>query len=246
VTEDPFGDSRLVGLYDQDNPGGADHDFYRRLADENGAETIVDLGCGTGLLTVTLAGQGRAVIGVDPSRTMLDFARQRDRAGSVTWADGDSSALPTALAGRPADLVVMTGNTAQHILGAAWPRTLHDIHDALRPGGLVAFESRNPDNRAWESWSAGDRSTRDTPHGRLTEWLEVTSVAPDEVTFAAHNLFEDTGEDAVYPTTLAFRTAAELTAQLSEAGLTVRSIHGGWSDEPVTPASRVLVVTAER
>jgi SAM-dependent methyltransferase len=246
VSNDPFGDPRLVGLYDQDNPAGADHDFYRNLADEIGARTIVDLGCGTGLLTVTLADQGRSVIGVDPSRTMLDFARGRDGAEAVTWVDGDSSAIAPALAGRPADLVLMTGNTAQHILGPDWPRTLRHIHDALRPGGLVAFESRNPDDRAWEAWSSAGRSSRDTPDGRLTEWLEVTSVTPGEVTFAAHNLFEATGEEAVHLSTLAFRSADELTGQLSDAGLTVRSIRGGWSGEPVTTSSRVLVMIAQR
>jgi len=197
-------------------------------------------------LTVTLAGADRSVIGVDPSRTMLDFARSREGAEAVTWVDGDSSVIAPTLAGRTADLVLMTGNTAQHILGADWPRTLRDIHDALRPGGLLVFESRNPDDRAWESWADSGRSSRDTSAGRLTEWLEVTSVTAGEVTFAAHNLFDDTGEDAVYPTTLAFRSAEELTRQLSEAGLTVRRIDGGWSGEPVSTASRVLVVFAER
>lgn len=44
-------DQRLVDLYDQDNPDGADHDFYRAVADEVSAESILDLGCGTGILT---------------------------------------------------------------------------------------------------------------------------------------------------------------------------------------------------
>jgi SAM-dependent methyltransferase len=244
---DPFGDPRLVGLYDQDNPGGVDHDFFRRLADDIGARSIVDLGCGTGLLTVTLARPGRTVIGIDPSQTMLDHARGRPGAETVTWVDGDAAALLPALDGRPCDLVVMSGNVAQQILGEAWPETLKQIGNALRPGGLVAFESRNPDDRAWETWTEqATLGSRDTPDGRLTEWLEVTSVRDGEVTFAAHNLFEDSGEDAVYESTLTFRTATELTSQLAAAGLTVRSIDGGWAGEPVTSASRIYVVVAER
>ncbi|GAB3920872.1 methyltransferase [Microlunatus endophyticus] len=247
MADDPFSDPRLVGLYDRDNPGGADHDFYRALADEIAAGTIVDLGCGTGMLTVTLADHDRTVIGVDPSPTMLDFARRRSGAAAVTWVDGDASVIDSALGEQRADLIIMSGNTAQHILGADWSATLEQVRDGLRPGGLLAFESRNPDNRAWEDWTE-ERTigSRDTPVGRMTEWLELISVTTEEVTFDAHNLFEVTGEDAVYRSTLAFRTAQELTADLAVAGLTVRSITGGWSQEPVTPASRIYVVTAVR
>jgi 2-polyprenyl-3-methyl-5-hydroxy-6-metoxy-1,4-benzoquinol methylase len=60
--EDPYRDRDLVALYDLDNPAGADHDFYRALAGEVNARTIIDLGCGTGLLTRTLATTGRTVL----------------------------------------------------------------------------------------------------------------------------------------------------------------------------------------
>ncbi|RIJ15014.1 class I SAM-dependent methyltransferase, partial [Clavibacter michiganensis subsp. insidiosus] len=70
-------DPRLVALYDGDNPDGPDHDFDRALAEEVGARSVLDLGCGTGMLTVSLATAGRRVVGVDPSAAMLDVARGR-------------------------------------------------------------------------------------------------------------------------------------------------------------------------
>jgi 2-polyprenyl-3-methyl-5-hydroxy-6-metoxy-1,4-benzoquinol methylase len=75
VIDDPYRDMGLVELYDIDNPAVEDHAYYRALADEVDARSIVDLGCGTGLLTRSLATPGRTVIGIDPSRTMLDHAR---------------------------------------------------------------------------------------------------------------------------------------------------------------------------
>lgn len=158
-------DRRLVELYDDDNPDGPDHDFWRALADESGAHSIIDLGCGTGILTVTLAGPGRRVVGVDPSATMLDRARGRPGAETVTWVHGDSRQLPET----SADLAVMTGNVAQHIDDQDWARTLRDLRGALRHGGTLAFESRNPAAEAWRGWTSTERTTRDTAHGPLEE-----------------------------------------------------------------------------
>ena len=39
-------DPRVVRLYDQANPDGPDHDFYRTQADRFAPRTIIDLGCG--------------------------------------------------------------------------------------------------------------------------------------------------------------------------------------------------------
>src|SRR5215471_5521817 len=88
VVDDPYRDVDLVELYDLDNPGGEDHAYYRALADELNARSIVDLGCGTGLLTRSLAWPGRVVTGVDPSRTMLEYARSQPGSGAVTWIHG--------------------------------------------------------------------------------------------------------------------------------------------------------------
>ncbi|MFF2032005.1 class I SAM-dependent methyltransferase [Arthrobacter sp. NPDC058192] len=139
-------DARLVDLYDHDNPDGPDHDFF-------------DVGCGTGILTVTFAGEGRSVVGVDPSEAMLAFARRRQGSDAVDWMLGDSRAIPP----RYFDVAVLTGNVVQHILDPEWQRTLLDLHAHLRTGGVLAFDARNPAARAWESWGSQERSRRDTP-----------------------------------------------------------------------------------
>jgi predicted TPR repeat methyltransferase len=51
VIDDPYRDDELVQLYDLDNPAADDHAYYRNLADQICAVKIIDLGCGTGLLT---------------------------------------------------------------------------------------------------------------------------------------------------------------------------------------------------
>lgn len=242
MTHDPYGDTDLVTLYESDNPGGRDHAYYRYLADDIAATTVVDLGCGTGLLTRSFAAPGRTVIGVDPSETMLNFARRQPGADRVLWIDGDATALPAA---GDADLLVCTGNAIQHISTEELPTVLHHIARVLRPGGILSFESRNPAFREWQQWTPQvTMSERETPFGHLHEWLEVTSVdAAQRVVFDAHNVVGD-GPDRVFTSELYFRTEQEFTNQLATAGFTKIAIHGGWEPGPVTDASPTLVVHA--
>lgn len=241
VTADPYADPDLVALYDLDNPDGIDHAFYRALADSLDARRIIDLGCGTGLLTRTLVRPGRAVTGIDPSATMLNWAQRQPGAEAVTWVHGDASGM--ALSG-DVDLVICSGNTIMHLDHEELNTALSRIRKALRPGGTLSFESRNPARREWEQWTrAATYDERDTNLGRLTEWVEVTDVEGERVTFDAHNVLP-TGEHRAYTSVLHFRAADAFRAALHGAGFGQVKVAGGWRGEQATPAARVLVYQA--
>jgi SAM-dependent methyltransferase len=243
MTADPYGDERLVGLYDEDNGAGEDHDYFLELAAELGAAKVVDLGCGTGLLTRAFAAPGRLVVGIDPSATMLGFARRQPGAEAVTWVDGDASAIEGT---GDADLAVSTGNTMMHISSDDLPRVLDALAAVLRPGGVLSFESRNPVARAWEQWTPdATYYERGVPGAPVREWMEVTEVDSGRVVFDAHNVFAD-GTDAVSTTTLYFRTAEELTTALSTAGFVDIQLYSGWHQQPVAEDSRLLVFHATK
>lgn len=235
---------RLVDLYDIENTRRADTDFYVRLAADLDARRILDLGCGTGLLTQELATDGRQVVGVDPAQAMLAVARRRPGADRVQWVEGDSGALGTP----EADLVIMTGNVAQVFLDdAEWAATLRDIHAALRPGGHLAFESRNPDDRAWERWNREATYERfDSPHGPVECWLELVSVDNGRVRLEGHNIFTATGEVVVASSELRFRSLAELTASLINSGFIVEDVYSDWARGPLAATSRSMVFIACR
>jgi SAM-dependent methyltransferase len=243
MTTDPYGDRELVALYDVDNPGGVDHDHYHALADALEARRIVDLGCGTGLLTRRLAAAGRSVVGIDPSRTMLDWARRQPGADEVTWIEGDATSIaPTG----DLDLVVCTGNAIMHLDPDDLTTALERSRDGLRPRGIVSFESRNPAAREWEQWTRdATYGARQTRFGPLAEWVEVTDVTDERVTFDAHNVFPE-GEVRVYTSVLFFRAADTLRAALHDAGFDDIEIDGGWAGEAATSSSRLLVVRARK
>ncbi|MCK0111655.1 methyltransferase domain-containing protein [Ornithinimicrobium sp. F0845] len=213
-----FDDPRLAPLYDILDPDRSDLDTYLAVAEEIGARSVLDVGCGTGTFAILLAQRGIEVTGLDPAGASLDVARGKEGAEQVAWVHGDATTLPPL----QVDLATMTANVAQVFLtDEAWARTLSAIHAALRPGGHLAFETRVPADRGWERWTPErTRATTDVPGlGPLTEWMEVTDVREDPllVSFTAHNEFPD-GQDVVSTSTLRFRSAEELETSLAAAG----------------------------
>ena len=72
-------ESLQVAVYDvltTDVPGGDDVGFFRSLALETSGPTL-ELGCGTGRVTVPIAEAGCTITGVDRSRPMLERAKAR-------------------------------------------------------------------------------------------------------------------------------------------------------------------------
>ncbi|RLZ04479.1 class I SAM-dependent methyltransferase [Kocuria tytonicola] len=224
-----YDNPHLVAVYDIDNPDGPDHDFFRELATNSGSTEITDLGCGTGLLTVTLCGPGREVTGIDPSSAMLEQARTRQGGDRVQWIQGTSEQISS----NSADMVVMNGNVAMHILNAQWQTALSDIARGLRPGGLLAFESRNPAARAWEKWQQ-EASWRETPAGILRESLRTDPPGEDGVV-VMHSTYEfDNGSVANDDQRLQFRSRERIVEDLSMAGLNVTAVYRDWNGAPFT------------
>lgn len=237
-----FDDPRLAAIYDALDPDRSDLDAYLAIVDERGARSVLDLGCGTGVFALLLAERGIEVIGVEPGAAMLDVAGAKPGAERVRWIHGDASAIPADVA---VDMVTMTANVAQVFLtDADWLATLAACHRALRPGGWLVFESRDPNRRAWEEWTeARTRSTTEIPGvGLVTDWVQVTSVDGDLVSFESPNIFEADGTTIVSRSTLRFRSRDELTASLVDSAFTVDEVR----DAPDRPGRELVFVARRR
>lgn len=243
-TEDP----RLVAVYDIECAGRHDHDFYLALAHDLRASTVVDLGCGTGTFAVDLARRGHDVIALDPSGPMLDVARERSDRLEIEWIHGRADDVDTDVA----DLIVMMGHVAQYFVDDAdWSNVLDQVHRILRPGGRLAFETRNP-AIAWEEHWNQTRTSATMPHpdgGEFTSWVEVVEKSGHAdsytLTHHGHTILPD-GLHLSAAETLRFRSPAEITESLETAGLFIEQTWGGWDRSPFTPSQTEMIVLAQR
>ncbi|MFC7484287.1 class I SAM-dependent methyltransferase [Luedemannella flava] len=72
-----FAHPLLARVYDAFDGSRDDLAAYLAIARELGANSVLDIGCGTGSLAILLAGHGYAVVGVDPAEESLKVAGAR-------------------------------------------------------------------------------------------------------------------------------------------------------------------------
>src|SRR5215204_5545757 len=165
----------------------ADVAFYLEEARRAGASSrVLELGCGTGRLTLPLAQAGHEVMGIDLSPAMLASARAklaaqpqavRDR---VTLLEGDVRRLELAI--EPSfDLVAAPFRVLQHF--AAIDDQLDVLAGArrcLRPGGRLVLDVFNPSYPSMtrdRSAEVEDTSEQSLSDGRtLRRTVRVTAV----------------------------------------------------------------------
>jgi 2-polyprenyl-6-hydroxyphenyl methylase/3-demethylubiquinone-9 3-methyltransferase len=106
--------------------------------------SIIDVGCGGGFLSNTLAQQGHCVSGIDLSEESLSVAHERDITGTVSYQKADAYALPFP---EKHFEIVCAMDLLEHVEEPA--RVISEASRVLKPGGLFFFHTFN---RNWFSW----------------------------------------------------------------------------------------------
>jgi SAM-dependent methyltransferase len=243
--DEVFEDRFLALLYDHFNAWDACDDFYLGLALEIGG-SVLDLGCGTGLLACRMAQEGLTVAGADPADGMLQVARSRAGAERVSWikAEGQTLRLP-----RRFDLIYMTGHAFQALLTDDDAiAVLRTAHDHLTKDGRFAFESRNPASKAWLSWTPDRRRIVTTAdHGRIEEFFD-TAADPHTgiVDIAHHYRLLDADKAIVGHSRIRFVDLDHLARLLAAANLAPVAWYGDWNRTPLSATSREFIVVTRR
>ncbi|HET6355432.1 class I SAM-dependent methyltransferase [Streptomyces sp.] len=131
--------------------GGRRHRAFSRLVELSGArpgDKVLDVGCGTGYLTRLVAAAvapGGSTVGIDPSPTVIGYARSKAGSSSCSYETGVAEALEVPDASFD---VVVTSLAIHHIPADVRPAALREMFRVLRPGGrLLLADFRPPRSR---------------------------------------------------------------------------------------------------
>jgi SAM-dependent methyltransferase len=227
-------------------------DFYVGLL-ERGTRSLLDLGCGTGTITIALSRRlrhgnrgstARRLVGVDASPEMLRIARARDR--SIEWILGDMGSPPVE---GPFDIVISCFNTLQHLLADEdLAQAFRAVRRVLSPEGTFAFDVYQP-NVDYISVPQVDRLARSVTDedGRRLEIRESTEYDSLSRILTIDWRLCVAGEQDRPPlarTRFALRQyfAADVERLLAAASLSIRERHGDLDRSPFTDQSKKQVV----
>jgi SAM-dependent methyltransferase len=236
-------------VYDALLPVGAHLPLYRDLA-RNQSGAVLELACGTGLLTVPIAQTGLDTVGLDRSRAMLSVARDRARAAgaSVTFVEGDMRHFAFD---RTFELIFVARNSLLHLHSTAdliAVMTAAGRH--LGPRGVFAFDVFNP-NVALLARPGGQRfptmEAKSSRHGLLRVEDTMDYDAATQVNHGTWYISTPERQDAwIVPLALRSIFPQELPLLVSAAGLELISRAGDFSGTPFGTGSRFQVCLCRR
>jgi SAM-dependent methyltransferase len=223
-------------FYDWENArtmGRRDLGFWKQLAAQAGGR-VLELGSGTGRLTVPLARQGTRIVGVDRTEEMLRRVApraRRSRARRPPLARGDVTRLP--FADGSFRLVMAPYGLLQSLLSdTLLGQTVREAHRVLAPGGVFGIDLV-PDVPKWREYSR--RIVFFSPEG--PRGLPITlreTVRQDRdkglTTFEQEYIEGRGASRQVTPFTIRFRTLPlpVIARRVERAGFRVESVLGDY------------------
>jgi ubiquinone/menaquinone biosynthesis C-methylase UbiE len=245
-------------FYDWENArtlGRRDVPFWRDVALNVGGP-VLELGCGTGRISLPLARAGVPLVGIDRSAPMLARARQRVRrsrlAGSISLVRGDIRFLPFQSPAAPFSMVLAPYGMLQSLLRERdLQATLAAVQRVLRSGGTFGVELV-ADLPSWAEYRRrvslkGWRGSRGGAHVTLVE--SVRQDRTRRLTIFDQEFTERRGRTAeMRRFSLAFRTLSvpQMVRRLEKAGFEITALLGDYKGAPWDPRAEVWVILAKK
>lgn len=242
-------------FYDWENRrtlGRRDVRFWCDLASRERSLTL-ELGCGTGRVTVPVARTGVQIVGIDRSREMLARARRRvARAKLVDGAwllRGDIRRLP--FDGRRFGLVMAPYGVLQSLIRESdLSDTLSDVARVIEPGGLLGIDLV-PDVPRWKEYRNRVTLRERTARGSLVTLTESVSQDVSQRLTRFDQTFVETpatGPRIVRRFSLTFRTLSvpQMVRRLEARGFAVEAVLGDYAGGAWDRRADVWILLARR
>jgi len=242
-------------FYDWENArtlGKRDVPFWRNLALQAGGP-VLELGCGTGRVSLPLARAGVRLIGIDRSEGMLARARTRLKrarlSARVTLIRGDIRFIPCAA---PSFSMVMApyGILQSLLRERDLTATLREVHRVLEPGGTFGIELV-ADLPAWKEYTRrlslkGWRGRRGGAHLSLVETVRQDPAR--QLTIFDQEFTERRGRTSrVHRVALTFRTLSvpQMVERLEKSGFEITALLGDYRGRAWDLRADVWVILAK-
>jgi SAM-dependent methyltransferase len=234
--------------YDRQNVGLVeDIPFFLRQAERRGGP-VLELACGTGRLTLPLAGAGFAVTGLDLTPGMLAEAERKASAQGlpVEWVRGDCRSFSL---GQEFRLILLAFNSLAHLPDRqSFEGLCACVRAHLAPGGRFILDYFNPNLGLLTRDPAVRHPVVDypDPDGKGRVFVSETNAYDAAAQLNRIRWYFRTGDDPgerVEELDMRIYFPQELDALLHYNGLEVEAKYGDYDETPFRPSSpRQLVV----
>jgi SAM-dependent methyltransferase len=243
-------------FYDWENArtlGRRDVRFWQDLARRIGGR-ILELGCGTGRVTLPVARTGVALVGVDRSAPMITRARRRIRrarlAHRVSLLRGDIRALPFRRSATFRLVMAPYGVLQSLVRDADLAAALASVAGVIAPDGVFGLDLV-PDLLTWTEYRRRVRLRGWQRAGRSHLTL-VESVRQDRarrLTIFDQEYIERRGaRRARHKFSLIFRTLSvpQMSRRLERAGFRITAVLGDYHGGPWDRRADVWLILAQK
>ena len=227
--------------------------FWQLMAQRTDGR-ILELGCGTGRVTLPVARTGARIVGVDRSAEMLSHARRRADRSRLTrklpLVRSDIRRLPFRRSAR-FDLVMAPYGVLQSLVRESdLKATLACVATVLSRRGIFGVDLV-PDLPVWKEYRNKVRF-RGRRRGGRSQITLVESVRQDRdkgLTIFDQRYIEARGRQrSTRDFSLVFRTLSvpQMTRRLENAGFRVSAVLGDYQGNPWDPRADVWLILAEK
>ena len=243
-------------FYDWENAQTLDRrdvKFWQGMA-ERANGSVLELGCGTGRVTIPVSRTGARIVGVDRSSEMLAHALRRSRrsrsGARPLWVRGDIRFLP--FGGSPQfDLVMAPYGILQSLIRESdLKATLASVARVMTAGGIFGVDLV-PDLPVWKEYrnKVRFRGVRRGGTSRITLVESVRQDRAKRLTIFDQEYVERRGRARkARRFSLVFRTLTvpQMTRRLEHAGFRIKAVLGDYTGEPWDPRADVWLILAEK